>query len=148
MKFPLYIYIYITLVMVSQLSYLYNGNPHMWKDVLYIVTATRGPNMAAVTVICNYPTNIMHSVEFGLVLLAWIHVCNYHAYYECLSLQYIFLTKYMHIHISLRFNRNHCTFNHQGNIISTRRRGSVQDCSISSALAVEVLQSCTKPLIY
>ena len=26
--------------------------------------------------------------------------------------------------------------------------GLVQDCSISSALAVEILQSCTKPLIY
>ena len=26
--------------------------------------------------------------------------------------------------------------------------GLVQDCSISSALAMEILQSCTKPLIY
>ena len=27
-------------------------------------------------------------------------------------------------------------------------RGLVQDCSISSALAMEILQSCTKPSIY
>ena len=26
--------------------------------------------------------------------------------------------------------------------------GSVQDCNISSALAMEILQSCTKPSIY